>query len=103
MKETPKPDLDPTSVAQAVAYADDWLAFRRRYLRIPGVQAAVWYDDALTLSTAHGYADVEREEPLTTSQLFRIASHSPRPSPRPRSCNWSSAACCAWTTPAVPS
>jgi len=70
------PDLDPAAVAQALAYAEDWLAFRQRYLRIPGVQAAAWYDGALALSTAHGHADVERGEALTTQHLFRIASHS---------------------------
>jgi len=31
------PDLDPAALAQALAYADDSLAFRQRYLRIPGV------------------------------------------------------------------
>lgn len=76
MTETPRPELDPTAVEQAAAYADDWLAFRQRYLRIPGVQAALWHDGALALSTAHGYADVEHGEPLTPGHLFRIASHS---------------------------
>ncbi|MGI8682777.1 MAG: serine hydrolase, partial [Mycobacteriales bacterium] len=59
------PELDPAAVGEALAYADDWLAFRRRYLRIPGVQAAVWCGGELALSTAHGRADVERDVPLT--------------------------------------
>ena len=57
-------------------YADRWLGFRQRYLRIPGVQAAVWADGELVLSTAHGHADVAAGVPLTPDHLFRVASHS---------------------------
>jgi CubicO group peptidase (beta-lactamase class C family) len=57
-------------------YLDGWLAFRQRYDRVPGVQAAVVHDDEVLLSSAHGMADVERGVALTTSHLFRIASHS---------------------------
>jgi len=72
----PPPDLEPNAVRQALDYYDDWLALRRRYLRIPGVQAAVWYDGGVALSTAHGHADVEHDVPLTAGHLFRIASHT---------------------------
>ncbi|MHA3701573.1 serine hydrolase domain-containing protein [Jatrophihabitans sp. YIM 134969] len=58
------------------AYADQWLAFRQRYLRMPGVQAAVWVDGELVLSTAHGHADVAGDVALTPAHLFRVASHS---------------------------
>ncbi|UYM04495.1 serine hydrolase domain-containing protein [Solicola gregarius] len=67
---------DPLVAAAAMAYYDRWLDFRQGYLRVPGVQAAVFIDDAIALSTAHGSADVERATPLTTDSLFRIASHS---------------------------
>lgn len=70
------PHLAPAAVTEALAYAEDWLAFRQRYLRQPGVQAAVWYDGALALSTAYGLADVETGTRLTRRHLFRIASHS---------------------------
>lgn len=70
------PDLVPAAVAEALAYAEDWLAFRQRYLRLPGVQAAAWYADELALSTAHGQADLEDRTALTERHLFRIASHS---------------------------
>lgn len=70
------PDLTPTAVASAARYAADWLAFRQRYLRVPGVQAAVWHEDGLVLSTASGLADVESGTPLTPAHVFRIASHS---------------------------
>jgi CubicO group peptidase (beta-lactamase class C family) len=70
------PALAPDAVRSAVAYLDEWLAFRRRYQRVPGVQAAVWHDGGLVLSTAHGVTDVATGQPLTTSHLFRVASHS---------------------------
>ena len=70
------PVPDPTDLREARTYYDRWLEYRRRYLRIPGVQAAVHVDNAIALSTAHGYADLESETPLTTNALFRVASHS---------------------------
>jgi CubicO group peptidase (beta-lactamase class C family) len=74
--DEPKPLPDDASLAEALAYYDDFLAFQQRYLRIPGVQAAVRTNGSLRLSTAHGLADVEREIALTTEHLFRVASHS---------------------------
>lgn len=65
-----------TAVASAAAYADRWLAFRQRLLRVPGVQAAVWHGDGLVLSAAYGSADLATGTPLRTDHLFRIASHS---------------------------
>ncbi len=63
-------------IADALAYADRWLGFRQRRLRVPGVQAAVLVGSELVLSTAHGHADVEAATALTPQHLFRIASHS---------------------------
>ncbi len=69
------PDL--VAAARDVAgYADRWLAFRRDWLRVPGVQAAVWADGDLALAVAHGAADVAAEVAITPAHLFRIASHS---------------------------
>nr|WP_246211284.1 serine hydrolase domain-containing protein [Phytoactinopolyspora alkaliphila] len=68
--------MSMTAVKSAVAYFDSWLAFRQRYSRVPGVQAAVLLDDELLLSTAHGQADIGAGTRLTTRHLFRIASHS---------------------------
>lgn len=65
-----------TAVQSACAYADRWLAFRQRYLRVPGVQVAVLYDDGVVFSKAYGYADAESQTTLTPRHLFRIASHS---------------------------
>ncbi|NED99195.1 serine hydrolase domain-containing protein [Phytoactinopolyspora halotolerans] len=69
-------DLSRAAVRDAVGYFDSWLAFRQRYSRIPGVQAAVLHGDEILLSAAYGHADVEAGVELTPRHLFRIASHS---------------------------
>jgi CubicO group peptidase (beta-lactamase class C family) len=70
------PDLTPAAVNSADRYWDSWLAFRQRYERLPGVQAAVWHGDGSVLSTAHGLADIGSGAQLTAAHLFRVASHS---------------------------
>jgi CubicO group peptidase (beta-lactamase class C family) len=69
-------DLRRALIDDVVRYFDTWLAFRQRYERTPGIQAAVLYDDEVLLSSAHGLADVESQTPLTPRHLFRVASHS---------------------------
>jgi D-alanyl-D-alanine carboxypeptidase len=69
-------DLRRVLIDDVVRYFDTWLAFRQRYERTPGVQAAVLYDDEILLSSAYGLADVEAQTPLTPQHLFRVASHS---------------------------
>jgi CubicO group peptidase (beta-lactamase class C family) len=71
-----KPLPDAQSIREALAYFDSFLAFRQEFSRIPGIQAAVFVGDQVALSAAHGRSDVEADVPLTTSHLFRIASHS---------------------------
>jgi CubicO group peptidase (beta-lactamase class C family) len=63
-------------VTEALAYYDSWLAFNQRYQRVPGVQVAVYAEDAIAFSASYGLADVENDVPLTDQHLFRIASHS---------------------------
>lgn len=63
-------------IRSAVSYLDSWLSFRQRYLRIPGVQAAVLFGDEIVFSGAYGLADVEAGTAMTPRHLFRIASHS---------------------------
>ncbi|WBQ05741.1 serine hydrolase domain-containing protein [Kribbella sp. CA-293567] len=67
---------DAENLKEVFAYYDRWLAFNQRYQRIPGVQAAVFAEDAVAFSAAYGRADVEQEVALTEQHLFRIASHS---------------------------
>jgi len=68
--------LSTETVQDVVDYYATLLEFAQRYLRIPGIQAAVYADDRVLWSGAFGHADVERDEPLTDKHLFRIASHS---------------------------
>src|SRR5437763_13008835 len=62
--------------ADLPAYYPDWAAYRRWYLRIPGVQMALRRHGELVLSGASGVSDLGTGTPLTEDHLFRIASHS---------------------------
>ncbi len=68
--------IERTAVVDACAYFEQFLEFRQRFERVPGIQAAVLHDDEIVLSCAHGLADAEAGTPLTTDHRFRIASHS---------------------------
>jgi len=68
--------LSRSAVVDAAAYFESWVAYRQRFDRVPGVQVAILHEDTVVMSSAHGHADVERNVALTTSHLFRIASHS---------------------------
>ena len=63
-------------MADAAAYAGEWIGYLQRSLRLPGLVAAVRHEDRLVLSRAHGYADVESGTEMRTDHIFRIASHS---------------------------
>lgn len=68
--------LERALIADAVAYAGDWIEYLQRSLRIPGVAVAVRHEDEVLLSRAYGFADIERGEEMRTDHIFRIASHS---------------------------
>lgn len=70
------PELTADVVRSACRYIDTWWDFRRRHHRVPGVQGAVGFDGETVLSTAHGLADVEAGTPMTSEDVFRVASHS---------------------------
>jgi D-alanyl-D-alanine carboxypeptidase len=61
---------------EALAYVDAWLDYRIWKLCTPGAQVAVWFDGKVQFSRAYGLSNLDTNEPLTTSHLFRIASHS---------------------------
>lgn len=67
-------DLD--TAREAAPAIESWLDYQRRYLRTPGVQAAIRVGDELVFSTALGHSDEVAGTPLRTDHLFRIASHS---------------------------
>ena len=67
---------DPASIKEAMSYYDQWLAYQRAYLRIPGIQVAVRVGDNLVFTQSYGQADVEKRVPLRNDTLFRIGSQS---------------------------
>ena len=67
---------DPVSLGEAATYFESYLAFQRRSNRLPGLQAAIFANGSVTMSTACGHADVECNIALTVDHLFRVASHS---------------------------
>lgn len=68
--------IDPGLLRDGVAYADRWVAYQQERRDIPGVVVAIRHDDELLLAKGYGYADLEREIPMTPRHVFRIASHS---------------------------
>ncbi|MEP6851921.1 MAG: serine hydrolase domain-containing protein [bacterium] len=68
--------LDPDVVRSAGDYLRTWLPFRQRYLRVPGLQAALMHGDTLELELACGFADIAGDVALHTDHRFRVASHS---------------------------
>ncbi len=76
MTSTPSNPAAVAALQAALAYAEDWIAYRAFTLRVPGVQYAVLFDGEVQLSGAVGLADLDTGVPLTTSHLFRVASHS---------------------------
>jgi CubicO group peptidase (beta-lactamase class C family) len=65
-----------TAPQDTLDYYRDWLSYRRWFLRIPGVQAAVVEDGALRLAASSGVSELGSGQPLTDQHLFRVASHS---------------------------
>jgi CubicO group peptidase (beta-lactamase class C family) len=60
----------------AVVYADQWVAYQQERRDIPGVVVAIQSGDQILLAHGYGYADLERQIPMTAAHIFRIASHS---------------------------
>ncbi len=74
MSSSPSSSVDV--LREALAYGDSWLDYRVWKLRTPGAQVAVWFDGKVQFSKAYGVSNLDTRETLTTSHLFRIASHS---------------------------
>jgi len=65
-----------TAYRKTLPYIREWVSYKVWQLRVPGVQVAIGYQDEVLFDEAWGYADVEAGRRLTTTDLFRIASHS---------------------------
>ena len=64
-----QPDL-----ATAINILDDWAAHQRQRWRQPGLAIGVVYDGELLWGAGYGWADIEKERPVTLDTRFRIAS-----------------------------
>ncbi len=60
----------------AIVYIDQWMSYQQERRELPGVVVAIRYDDRLLLCKGYGYANLERQIPMTPGHIFRIASHS---------------------------
>ena len=67
--------MTTTAFADLGGYYPAWIDYRRWFLRIPGVQAAVRQGTDM-LSLTSGVADESTGSPMRPAHLFRIASHS---------------------------
>jgi CubicO group peptidase (beta-lactamase class C family) len=63
-------------VKQALNLVQVWLDAQRAYQQIPGVSAAVVYDQQVLSSAGFGYADLSRKVPATPSTIYSICSIS---------------------------
>jgi D-alanyl-D-alanine carboxypeptidase len=68
--------LNRDLLRDGVAYIDRWVSYQQERRELPGVVVAVRHDGELLLSKGYGYADLERQIPMTPGHIFRIASHS---------------------------
>ncbi|HTE21998.1 MAG TPA: serine hydrolase domain-containing protein [Candidatus Limnocylindria bacterium] len=61
---------------RAADFLDSWLRLRARQVDLPGFSVAVSQGSRVVFHQAYGWADVERNVPLTTGHLFSIGSQS---------------------------
>ena len=71
----PAAALDPR-VASALELARAWLEAQRAYDTIPGISAAIVYDQQVLWSGGFGLADVASQRPATADTLYSICSIS---------------------------
>ena len=63
-------------VKTALEAARIWLEAQRAYDRIPGVSAAIVYDQQVLWSAGYGYIDLSKKTPATASTIYSICSIS---------------------------
>ena len=65
-----------TRVVEALNLLDLWLDAQTAYQDLPGVSAAIIYDQELIWSSGYGLADVENQIPATPETMYSICSIS---------------------------
>lgn len=68
--------MNRDALDHAVRYIKSWLADRFEQENVPGFVAAVSYNGEILMNEAYGYADLDRQIPMTPGHVFRVASHS---------------------------
>ena len=68
--------MNNETLQRALAFVASWLRIRYEGIDVPGFQVVVAHEGRILLNEAYGFADLERQTPLRTDHLFRIASHS---------------------------
>ena len=63
-------------VKQTINLLQIWLDAQRAYQQIPGISAAVVYDQQVVWSAGFGYADLARKAPATPNTIYSICSIS---------------------------
>ncbi|MFH1764896.1 MAG: serine hydrolase domain-containing protein [Gemmatimonadota bacterium] len=63
-------------VADAINLLDRWIDAQRAYDQVPGVSAAVVYDQEVLWSAGFGLADIESQRPATPATMYSICSIS---------------------------
>jgi len=63
-------------LSASISFIDSWLALLWERGEIPGFVVAIADKGKIVFKKAYGYANLEKKEKLTTSHIFRIASHS---------------------------
>jgi CubicO group peptidase (beta-lactamase class C family) len=76
LSSTAQPIANDPRVAAALELARTWLEAQRAYERIPGVSAALVYDQEVLWSGGFGAADVEARRPAGADTIYSICSIS---------------------------
>ena len=67
---------DHPEVASQIKLMDAWIQAQMKAIELPGLVIGVVHDQKVVWSKAYGHADVERDTPMQSDSIFRIASHS---------------------------
>lgn len=68
--------MNERALDHAADYIKSWLKYLYQRGDTPGYVAAIAYKGKIILNQGYGFADLERQVPMTPEHLFRIASHS---------------------------
>lgn len=71
-----KPPGEHPDVAAAIRLYESWVNEQMTYRGLPGIAVGVVHDQQVVWSRGFGFADVAAKTPVTTSTIFRMASHT---------------------------